>query len=77
MKNNLIEILKKGNLDFNIELDTSRFVAQVPEKGILTYTEYTEENLKTIVEKNKKCYVDLEFWNLKTVLVFPNRYKLQ
>ena len=63
MKNNLIEILKKGNLDFNIELDTSRFVAQVPEKGILTYTEYTEENLKTIVEKNKKCYVDLEFWN--------------
>ena len=63
MKKNLIEILEKGNLDFNIELDTSRFVAQIPGQGVLTYDEYTEENLKKIVTKNKNCYVDLEFWN--------------
>ena len=63
MKKNLIEILEKGNLDFNIEHDTSRMVAQIPGKGVLTQDDYTEENLRQIVKNNKKCYVDLEFWN--------------
>jgi len=63
MKRNLIETLKKGNLQFNIEFDTQRIVAQVPNKGVLTYDDYSEENLREIVKNNKTCYVDLEFWN--------------
>ena len=63
MKKNMIELLEKGNLDFHINNDTSRIVAQVPGKGVLTYDDYTEENLRQIVKNNKKCYVDLEFWN--------------
>lgn len=63
MKKNMIELLEKGNLDFHINNDTSRIVAQVPGKGVLTYDDYTEENLLQIVKNNKKCYVDLEFWN--------------
>ena len=63
MKKNMIELLEKGNLDFHINNDTSRIVAQVPGKGVLTYDDYTEENLQQIVKNNKKCYVDLEFWN--------------
>lgn len=63
MKKKLIHILDKSGLDYNVEFDTDRMVAQVPGKGVLTYNDYTEENLMTIVKKNKKCYVDLEFWN--------------
>ena len=63
MKKRLIQILQKSKYDFNIDLDTDRIVAEIPNKGIMTFENYTEENLKTLVKKNKKCYVDLEFWN--------------
>jgi len=63
MKKKLIDLLERGNLDFNIEFDVDRVVARVPNKGVLSYEDYTEETLEQLVRKNRKCYVDLEFWN--------------
>lgn len=63
MKKRMIQILKKSRYDFHVELDNNRLVAEVPGKGLMTFEDYTEDNLKTLVKNNKKCYVDLEFWN--------------
>ena len=63
MKTQLIDILQKGHLKYNIDLDTNRIVAEVPGKGVMPYEDYTEKNLQEIVAKNRKSYVDIEFWN--------------
>ena len=63
MKKRLIQSLEKSKYDFHVELEENRLVAEVPGKGIMTFEDYTEDNLNTLVKNNKKCYVDLEFWN--------------
>lgn len=63
MKKQLIDILEKGHLKYNISLDTNRIVAEVPGVGVMPFEDYSEKNLQEIVAKNRKCYVDIEFWN--------------
>ena len=62
-KNKLKSILRNSNLEYKINTDIVNYVAEVPGKGILDFEDYTEEELKKLVKKNKKTYVDIEFWN--------------
>jgi hypothetical protein len=63
MKTQLINILKEGNLKFNIDTETDTIIAEVPGKGVIPFEDYSEEKLREVVKKNKKCYVGIEFWN--------------
>ena len=62
-KKKLKNILNNGILNYDINMEKIKHVAEVPSKGILDYQDYNEENLKNLVKKNKTVYVDIEFWN--------------
>jgi len=62
-KKKLISILENSSLEYKIDIDLIKHVAEVPGKGILDFEDYTEDELKKLVKKNKKTYVDIEFWN--------------
>ena len=62
-KKQLVELLDKSKLDYSVVLDNGRNIAATKKGKILDYDNYTEEKLQHFVEKNKNCYVDIEFWN--------------
>lgn len=62
-KKELIDILNKSKLEYKIESDTGRNIAIDKNGKYMTFSEYSEENLKKLVINRKNIFVDIEFWN--------------
>lgn len=68
IKKELIDILKDSNLNFRVENEQLKPVAEIVYSGgkskYLDFDNYSEDVLKQILKNKKRVvYVDLEFWN--------------